>query len=192
MGYLHYLDYTHSSTEAQLISVHPEVDAGTQALSFYLIHYLQLLQNAGHHVLFSLPDFDDDRLQVSIDFSTQGQTLLELEEVYGVSVEKINAFLSSSWLKSAMLVSGKKTADRPALSLAEYRSTWVLNDSSAHFHVRLGAPRIKAVCNQEVILFFSVDEVQFYDTTDFDAYVLPILMKVIVLILTQYTKAVVQ
>ncbi|KAJ3554928.1 hypothetical protein NM688_g2854 [Phlebia brevispora] len=158
-------------TKAQLISVHPEIEGGSQALAFYLSQYLQLLQNAGHHVVFSLPDFDDDRLHVSIDFSTAGQSLLELDEVYGVSVEKINAFLSASWLKSAILASGRKgeIADRTLLSLAEYRSTWVLSDSTSHFHVKLGAPRIRAVCNQEVILFFTVDEVLFYETTDFDS-----------------------
>lgn len=161
---------TDAPIEAQLISVHPEVEAGRQALAFYLSQYLLLLQAAGHHVLFSLPDFDDDRLHVSIDFSTQGQSLLELEEVYGVSVEKINAFLSSSCLKSAMLAGGRRgpVSDRPALSLAEYRSTWVLNDSPTHFHVKLGAPRIKAVCDREVIIVFSVDEVLFYDSPDFE------------------------
>ena len=163
--------HTNGLTEAQLISVHPDIDSGRSAISFYIAQYLQLLQGAGHHVLFSLPDFDDDRAHVNIDFSTQGQTLLDLEEVYSISVEKINAFLSSSWLKSAMFANGKSkgpVVDRPSLSLAEYRSTWVLNESSEHFHIRLGAPRVKAVCGQEVILFFSVDEVLFYDTADFD------------------------
>ena len=156
-------------TEARLISVSREIEGGREALAFYLSHYFKLLKSAGNHVLFSLPDFDDDRRRVTIDFSANGQAVLDVDEIYGVSVEKINTYLSSSWLKAAMLAGGKNgpSADRAAISLAEYRSTWVLGDNSVHFHVRLGAPRIRALCGQEVVLFFTIDEVLFYDSADF-------------------------
>ena len=59
-------------------------------------------------------------------------------------------------------------ADHNALSLAEYKSTWSLDESSnTHFHVKLGAPRIKALCNQEVVLYFTLDEILFYESKDF-------------------------
>lgn len=69
-----------------------------------------------------------------------------------------------------MLAGGKEgpSADHNALSLAEYKSTWSLDESSnTHFHVKLGAPRIKALCNQEVVLYFTLDEILFYDSKDF-------------------------
>lgn len=154
-----------------MISTSREIEGGREALAFYFTQYFKLLKSAGNHVLFSLPDFDDDRRRVLIDFSADAQALVDVDEIYGVSVEKINTFLSSSWLKSAMLAGGKNgpSADRAAISLAEYRSTWVLGDSNVHFHVKLGAPRIRALCQQEVILYFTVDEVLFYESADFNA-----------------------
>ena len=167
-------DLSRSSIEAQLVQVNSELEVGRQALAFYLVEYLALLQSAGSHVLFSLPDFDDDRRRLFIDFSSYARSLLDVDEIYDISVEKINTFLSSSWLKAAMLAGGKNgpSADRGALSLAEYKSTWSLDESSStHFHVKLGAPRIKALCNQEVVLYFVLDEVLFYDSKDFSVYV---------------------
>ncbi|THG96118.1 hypothetical protein EW026_g5654 [Hermanssonia centrifuga] len=160
------LDYT----KAQLLSVSSEVNNGRQALSVYLSEYLEFLQNAGNHVLFSLPDFDDDRLRVSIDFSTSGRPVLGIDSIFGISVEKINSYLQASWLKSAMLAGRGRghSVDRTALSLAEYRSTWVASESLIHFHVTLGAPRIQALCGEEVVLFFTVDEVVFYESDDFE------------------------
>ena len=154
-----------------MISVSRELEGGREALAFYLSQYLNLLKSSGNHVLFSLPDFDDDRRRVTIDFSANAQALVDVDEIYGISVEKINTFLSSSWLKAAMLAGGRNgpSADRAAISLAEYRSTWVLGDSNVHFHVKLGAPRIRALCQQEVILYFTVDEVLFYESADFNA-----------------------
>lgn len=165
--------FAYHFAEAHLISVSRDLEGGREALGFYLSQYLKLLRNAGNHVLFSLPDFDDDRHRVTIDFSANAQALVDVDEVYGISVEKINTFLSSSWLKAAMLAGGKNgpSADRAAISLAEYRSTWVLGESNAHFHVKLGAPRVRALCGQEVVLYFVIDEVLFYDSQDFNAYV---------------------
>ncbi len=155
------------------MSVSSEVNNGRQALSVYLSEYLEFLQNAGNHVLFSLPDFDDDRLRVSIDFSTSGRPVLGIDSIFGISVEKINSYLQASWLKSAMLAGRGRghSVDRTALSLAEYRSTWVASESLIHFHVTLGAPRIQALCGEEVVLFFTVDEVVFYESDDFEKFV---------------------
>ena len=61
--------------------------------------------------------------------------------------------------------------DRPAISLAEYRSTWVLHDENVHFHLKFGAPQVAALCNDEILLYFFVDEALFYDGEDFQAYV---------------------
>ena len=157
-----------------MVSVNSELEVGRQALAFYLGEYLSLLQSAGSHVLFSLPDFDDDRRRLIIDFSTYARNLLDVDDIYDISVEKINTFLSSSWLKAAMLAGGKDgpCADHNALSLAEYKSTWSLDENSGtYFHVKLGAPRIKALCNREVVLYFTLDEILFYESKDFSVYV---------------------
>ncbi|KAI0916987.1 hypothetical protein AcW1_007702 [Taiwanofungus camphoratus] len=156
--------------KAQLVSTTPDIMIGRDALVFYLKQYLELLQNAGNHVLFSLPDFDDDRYRLTIDYSLMGSSLLDVDEIHGVPTEKINTYLSSVWLKAAMLV-GEPTGqevDWRQTCLAEYRSTsTVLVDSDVHFHVKMGAPRIKPVCSREAVLFFSIDEVLFYNNSDF-------------------------
>ncbi|EKM54028.1 uncharacterized protein PHACADRAFT_257609 [Phanerochaete carnosa HHB-10118-sp] len=140
-----------------------------QSLEIYLRTYLQFLQAAGHHVLFSLPDFNIENPNVLIDFSQAARVLLNISEVQGISIEQINRFLSTSWLKAAMLAGAQNglPVDRPAISLAEYRSTWVLRDENIHFHLKFGAPQVAALCNDEILLYFLVDEALFYDGEDF-------------------------
>ncbi|KZT65463.1 hypothetical protein DAEQUDRAFT_524238 [Daedalea quercina L-15889] len=152
---------------ATLVSAEPAIIIGRDAFVHYLNEYLVFLHQAGNHVLFSLPDFDDDRYRLTIDYSLMGGTVLEVDDIYGVSVDKINTYLSSVWLKAAMLM-GTDLDDWKPLCLAEYRSTWrPLPGWDGHFHLRLGAPRVKPVCSREAIVYFSVDEVLFYEDADF-------------------------
>lgn len=141
-----------------------------QCLETYLQHYLRFLKLAGHHVLFSLPDFNAESQSMLIDFSLAAETLPELHEIQGVAIEEINRFLSTSWLKAAMLASAQngETHDRPAIALAEYRSTWVLHEEEVHFHLMFGPPKVAALCNEEVLVYFKVDEASFYEGVDFD------------------------
>ena len=154
-------------TEAELVSAEPAIIVGRDAFVYYLTEYLVFLHNAGNHVLFSLPDFDDDRYRLTIDYSLVGGTVLEVDHIHGVSVDKINTYLSSVWLKAAMLTGGDVT-DWKSLCLAEYRTTWrPMGDADDHFILRLGAPRVKPVCSREAIVYFTVDEVLFYESADF-------------------------
>jgi hypothetical protein len=155
--------------DAKICKITPEAEQGKQALEAYLHGYLQLLSNAGHHVLFSLPDFNDDGEHVLIDFSQVAHTLYNLQEIHGVPIEQINRYLSTSWLKAALLAGAQngQPVDRPAISLAEYRSTWVLHDGGIHFHIKFGAPQVAALCNDEILMYFIADEVLFYKTEDF-------------------------
>ncbi|TCD65183.1 hypothetical protein EIP91_003005 [Steccherinum ochraceum] len=153
--------------KATPIDIISDVEISKQALSFYLLHYLRFLSNAGHHILFSLPDFDDDKFSISIDFSTMSTAIAPIEEIHGVSIEKINAFLSTGWLKSAMLAADPHTCRDVKTALAEYRSTSSAYSGDIHFHVKMGAPRVKALCDQEVILYFTIDELFIHDSEDF-------------------------
>lgn len=136
--------------------------------------YLDYLHHAGHHVLFSLPDFDDDRLDMIIDYSLESHvnhTLeAEIHEVFGVSVEDINRNLSSKWLKSIM--DAADGADRKSVCLAEYRSTWTTigERSGIQFHIKFGAPRVRVLCEREAVLYFKIDELLVYDGHDFTVY----------------------
>jgi hypothetical protein len=148
------------------------VSGGREALDFYLRKYLEYLRHAGHHVLFSLPDFDDDRMDVLIDYSLESHTIRnmenEIDEVFGVSVEEINRYLSSKWLKSIM--DAAEGGDRKSTCLAEYRSTWtsVADHSNLQFHVKFGAPRVKILCKREAILYFKIDELLVYEGHNFN------------------------
>lgn len=146
-------------------------DEARHALPFYLTKYLEFLRQAGHHVLFSLPDFDDNREDVITDFSLDSHQIrnvaVEVDEVFGVSIDNINKYLSSKWLKAMLDINDG--ANRSATCLAEYRSSWTgLGDhTDLQFHVKFGAPRVKALCKREVILYFHVDEVFVYNGHDF-------------------------
>ncbi|EKM54017.1 uncharacterized protein PHACADRAFT_196455 [Phanerochaete carnosa HHB-10118-sp] len=133
----------------------PQVE-GQQSLEFYLYQYLEFLQSAGHHTLSSLPGFEDDKGDVptTINYSWIADValrqLVQLDEIHSVSLWKINGYLSTVWLKAAMLVSIQTDAlsDRSGTSLAEYRVT--------------------AWGNDEVIMTFVVDEVFLYSGTKWE------------------------
>lgn len=166
------LPLTIDSSEAQPINISASDEIGFNALTFYLKHYLRFLSNAGHRILFSLPDFDDDNLSVFIDFSAVSKTTALVEEVHGVSLEKVNTFLSTAWLNAAMLATGENAESDIKISLAEYRSTMGTHNNDLHFTARFGAPRVEALCNQEVILYFKIEELCTYESDDFSEYVL--------------------
>ncbi|EKM54032.1 uncharacterized protein PHACADRAFT_257621 [Phanerochaete carnosa HHB-10118-sp] len=144
---------------------------GQQSLEFYLEQYLEFLQSAGHHVLFSLPNFENDKGDVptTINYSWIADValrqLVQLDEIHGVSLRKINDYLSTVWLKAAMLVSIQTDAlsDRSGTSFAEYRGTWRYMDQAYSYYITFGTPRVTAWCNDEVIMTFVVDEVFLYN-----------------------------
>lgn len=143
------------------------VTVGQEAFAFYLREYLNFLDQAGNHILFSVPDADDARYRLTIDYSILDSPLLDVDDIYGISVEKINDYLYFVWLKADMLANGI-IDDWNSLCLAEYRSTWQpLPGLHEHFRLRLGAPRVKSICSKEAIIYFSVDEVLVYQDADF-------------------------
>ncbi|KAF9516569.1 hypothetical protein BS47DRAFT_1390620 [Hydnum rufescens UP504] len=141
------------------------------AVTIYLRQYLDLLVRAGHHIFFSLPEVDDARYRLAIDFSSISTDIKwDIEELHGISLGKINSFLSSSWLKSAWLANSREglPADRSKICISEYKSTWSnYSESELHFHLKFNAPQVKALCGREAVVFFSVEEVFFSETKDF-------------------------
>ncbi|KZT65461.1 hypothetical protein DAEQUDRAFT_676750 [Daedalea quercina L-15889] len=155
-------------TKAHLVSeLVPSI--GRDVLVHYLQEYLLFLAEAGNHVFFSLPSFDDERYHLTIDYSTMDEkdrTVLEVGDMYGVSVDKINEYLSSVWLKAKLASSENK--DWKSYCLAEYRSIrGSVPGLDALFHVRLRPLRLQPLCAREAILYFSVDEILFYEDADF-------------------------
>ncbi|KAL0952771.1 hypothetical protein HGRIS_006999 [Hohenbuehelia grisea] len=162
-------------TSAHMVLFKSSLPIGTtDSLEWYLRKYLSFLQNAGHHVLFDLPDFDDDQYKPNINYSLATRAL-EHEElcanvsVHGVDESKINEFLRVTWLNvisKAQGFCGTPPTDRLSGCLTEIKSSW-LDESDSHFHIKFNPPRIRALCKHEVILYFSAAEVFFYDSEDF-------------------------
>ncbi|EIN11424.1 hypothetical protein PUNSTDRAFT_141793 [Punctularia strigosozonata HHB-11173 SS5] len=164
------LDYA----RAKMVLHPPAISSATKAaLSLYLKKYLDLLRHSGHHVLYSLPDFDDDQRKLTIDYALISAVNLIHEtetEVHGVSLGRINNYLAHVWGKAAMLACGRHGLPDDLLSvcLAEFKSTWIDLHTDAHFHVKFGAPKVKAICAREVLVTFVIDEILFYGSDDFD------------------------
>lgn len=165
------LDYR----RAKLIGITPEVDAQSfQALEFYFRVYLVFLHCAGCHVLFTLPNFSDAKDELLIDYSEVIEHELRLQEVHGVAIADINRYLATSWLKAAMLASGPEgqVYDRPGISLAEFRSTWLSQRAEINFYFTFGPPDVAALCSDEIIVHYVIDEALFfqYDKVEGDPW----------------------
>jgi hypothetical protein len=155
------------------------------ALEFYLHQYLAHLNAAGQNCLLvrhpsvgvlscaytadqNIPDFDDDAYSPVIDYSL---TTRAIEEdlstditVHGTSVSAINTHLRSAWLKVASL--GELPGDKLSVCLAEIKTQW-LQGTESHYHIRFGPPTIKALCDQEVIVYYNIEELTVYESADF-------------------------
>ncbi|PCH38342.1 hypothetical protein WOLCODRAFT_149281 [Wolfiporia cocos MD-104 SS10] len=157
-------------TNARFLSMTPTLLNDRESLMYYISKYLAFLQQAGNHVLFSLPDFDDDRHRLTIDYTLLGTHEHSVDEIHGIRVDNINTYLSSVWLKASMLAQGEgvacNTRDWQSTCLAEFCSSWSSSSSGSHFHLTLGPPQIRPICSREAILYFAIDKVEFFRDAD--------------------------
>lgn len=168
------LNLLSSLTDATLVSTEPEVTVGRDLLIKYMSDYLEFLHSAGHHVLFSLPQFDQRATPLSIDFSLMNIAQLWVGDIHGITVEQINTYMSSVWLKSAMLAHGGATrtsTDWRSRCLAEFDTLSYGGGAYGKFRVKLGPPRVDILCSREVIVYFNIDELEFFKTDDFSEWV---------------------
>ncbi|KAF7366819.1 hypothetical protein MSAN_00940200 [Mycena sanguinolenta] len=142
-------------SSAQMILFKPF--GAPDALEWYLKQYLTFLQNAGHHVRYDLPDFDNDNYSLNINYSLVTRAL-DTEElcagvtVHGISEPRINEFLRDTWLDVVSKAKGL---------------LWPAADGQA-LDIRFGPPRVRALCNHEVVLYFKGSKIHFYDSPDFN------------------------
>ncbi|KAH9854755.1 hypothetical protein C2E23DRAFT_726184 [Lenzites betulinus] len=157
---------------ATISSIEPEQTFGRNTLLRYLNQYINLLHDAGNHVLFSLPHFGRAENEMVISYSLM-ESALEidwLDSVYGVSVQQIDAYMSSLWLKSAMLAYGSISGDATEADLNERCFAEVsCHENGNFFRIKFGAPHVKVLCSKEVVLQFDIDEVEFWEHDDFSA-----------------------
>ena len=144
--------------------------AGTAktALLFYMHKYLEFLQSAGHHTLYDLPDFEG-KFKAKIDYTLQERPA-DLEvlsagvSIQGTNLQEVNAFLNRQWLTAA---SSEQSEDPLSKCLAELSSSWLAHaETDTRFHIRFGPPKITALCQDELILCFDVEDVAFFKDSE--------------------------
>ncbi|KAI0372239.1 hypothetical protein BV20DRAFT_1015644 [Pilatotrama ljubarskyi] len=157
--------------KATFSSMNQELDDGRDALLRYITQYLELLHSAGNHVLFSLPQFDQRAMSAELKYSLIGDSdeyYEWLDSLNGVAVEQINAYMTSVWLKSAMLARGSITSNstdwRPRC-LAEFSRS----ENGTFYRMQLGAPSVKILCSREIVMWFDISLLEFFEDEDFSA-----------------------
>ncbi|KAH9933125.1 uncharacterized protein BXZ73DRAFT_101094 [Epithele typhae] len=127
----------------------PHVSFGSVQLTRFLAGYLQLLQEAGNHVLFSPPKFG-----------------FLPHSIRGISVDQINTYLTSIWLKSSMLsyrgINGDKV-NWPLRLLAQFNTRSYGQGTYGRFRMGLEPPTVEIVCDKELIIYFNIDELDCFD-----------------------------
>ncbi|KAA1474431.1 hypothetical protein DENSPDRAFT_882795 [Dentipellis sp. KUC8613] len=135
------------------------------ALTHYLRqHYLALLQRAGLHVLYSLPDFDNLARTSAIDYSLAAHHAPSAGAIFGIAVADVNTFLRGLWLQAAAHIDefGTDAAGAEAFYLAEHRSVWKEEGEEVLFHACFGPLQVQPLCKREVVLYMTVQDVHFY------------------------------
>lgn len=85
--------------------------------------------------------------------------------VKSIDLNDINDHLTKKWMQAKRL-SYLKLGDQLVTSLAEFNSQWH-PAAVGNFFIKFRAPYVKALCSHEVILYFDIQKVWFFDGEDF-------------------------
>jgi hypothetical protein len=85
--------------------------------------------------------------------------------VRGTSVSAINAHLRDAWLKVASLTHAP--ADKLTMCLYELKTQWLGAGTDGHYDIRFAPPTIKALCEDEVIVYYNIEELKVYEDAAF-------------------------
>ena len=119
------------------------------------------MQQCGGNFLHDVPysphgDTDYSILAPALDQSEP----YVVSQVHSVAVESINEYLYELWENAVRLV---QSDDPLSICLAEIKSTSVTGyTAESHFFARFDAPEIKALCPQEVVLFFHLKDIVWF------------------------------
>ncbi|KAI5120808.1 hypothetical protein M0805_003206 [Coniferiporia weirii] len=141
------------------------------ALTHYLIgSYLPTIKSAGHHVLYSLPDFDKlESTSAHIDYSVINKRTLTTDTLFGVNIADINTFLRGLWLQAAAFIDehGLSPDTISKTSLAELK-TPADGIDGVHMHLFFGPLHVQPLCRREVILYLDIQDMHVYLDGDFN------------------------
>lgn len=151
---------------------------GQMNLEEHLKSYLRFLTKAGHHVIYSLPDWDSDGLTRMIDFSVSANSNSLAHHIHtyaSVEFGKINHYLHSAWSRvyheiyrdEEMVFSGKRqqsAISREHRSLLEYKSDKLVDGIA--FHAHFGPITVDPLCAKEVVVFININKILFGDNVE--------------------------
>lgn len=146
-----------------------KTDSKVEALKDYYVDYFALLKKAGHHVLLSLPDFDDlDSTSASIDYSViyQTDTASEFTYIFDMSVEGINNYLKSLWLQAVSLIDkSPEILDNHDRSkeylLSRYKDSYKPYGENIDLTFTFGPLKVAALCKIEAIIYINIGAVDY-------------------------------
>ncbi|KAH8114471.1 hypothetical protein DFH11DRAFT_220480 [Phellopilus nigrolimitatus] len=133
------------------------------ALTHYLAKfYLQTLKRAGHHVLHSLPDFDNlSSTTAHIDYSVISQSTLSTDSLFGISINDINTFLRGLWLQAAAFIDehglSQDTITQSFLAELRVPAADALDDMNLHLY--FGPLHIQPLCKREIVLYLNIQDI---------------------------------
>lgn len=138
--------------------------------------YFPLVKRAGHHVLYSLPDFDDlTSTTAHIDYSVISPGTLATRELHGIAVDEINTYLRGLWLQAATHIDehGVDNLNVNKGYLVEHKSTWTHVTEDVNFNIMFGPMAVQPLCRREVVLYLDLQDVYFFPSgTSFNQFVL--------------------
>ncbi|KAH8110420.1 hypothetical protein DFH11DRAFT_1803752 [Phellopilus nigrolimitatus] len=147
-------------------------DRKLTALTYYLAtFYLPTLKRAGHHVLYSLPDFDNlSSTSAHIDYSVISKRTLATDSLFGISVDDVNTFLRGLWLQAAAFIDeyGLKMDTVAKSFLAELRTPTTDGIDDMHMHLYFGPLQVQPLCKREVVLYLNIQDIHVYLNGGFD------------------------
>ncbi|THH00496.1 hypothetical protein EW145_g7068 [Phellinidium pouzarii] len=132
-------------------------------LTHYLTKfYLPTLKRAGHHVLYSLPDFDNlASTTAHTDYSVISKRTLSTDALFGVRVEEVNTFLRGLWLQAAAFIDEYGlSADTVSKSLlAELHTPLMNGPDDMNLHLHFGPLYVQPLCKREVVLYLDIQDI---------------------------------
>lgn len=149
-----------------------------EALRFYMKQYLCLVESAGNHVFFDLPDFDDNKHRPVSNYALihdQGLDALRKEHSEDIKLlgelecSLLSRFYDMYWLTHSSQRSSVEAWGTLEICLATICSDWIIgSEMQKNFFINFNKPIIEPLCPHEVIIKFHIKELAFFGRANID------------------------
>ena len=157
------------SEDPTLVTTKPDAINDWNSVVHHLAKYLSVLQDCGHHILVSLPQFDLRRTPMPINFSLMDSKQNMTRDIHGITAQDIDYYMSSAWIKSVMLVRSRDIPDICTHTdwrigrLDEFRTSASGIEEFGQFQIKMKPSNVKILCAKEVIMYFNIEWAEFFN-----------------------------